>query len=272
MELLVIFTISTIGFTAFYYLNKMYYPTVMKVITGPEGCFFGLDEKNRREYFSRNVADLHALIAAPLAYYVCFHACDDPTKTIFNSQECLMKPQKSQLYLIAISTGYVTYDVFICVFELGYSLSKGGDFIAHHIVGIIGALCVLVAGRFSVALSAGNLFSEWTSFAMNHRWRMLKHKMTEGCGFMLVNAVFFLGYVVARVVFMAVLLYKNYQIQQVFAISSDPPIVYYCAIASTVLQFMLYVIQMFWFKLIFGAFMRTMKGGKPQIASRDKDS
>ena len=89
---------------------------------------------------------------------------------------------------------------------------------------------------------------------------------------MLVNAVFFFVYFIARVVFMAVLLYKNYQIQQVFAISSDPPIVYYAAVASTVLQFVLYVIQMFWFKLIFGAFMRTMKGGKPQIASRDKDS
>jgi len=70
----------------------------------------------------------------------------------------------------------VTYDVFICMFELGYTLSKGGDFIAHHIVGIIGAFSVIVAGRFNVALSAGNLFSEWTSFPMNFRWRMLKHK------------------------------------------------------------------------------------------------
>ena len=171
--------------------------------------------------------------------------------------------------MIAISTGYVTYDVFICVLELGYTLSNGGDFIAHHIVGIIGALCVVVAGRFNVALSAGNLFSEWTSFAMNHRWRMLKHKRTEGALFILVNAIFFGGYVIARVFFMAWLLFRNYQIQQVFAISSDPTIVYYCAIMSTFLQVCLYFIQMFWFKLIFGAFMRTLKGGKPQIASKD---
>lgn len=209
-ELLVIFVVATVGFTAFYYLNKMLFPTIVGLVAGPKSHFFGLDEKNKREYISRNVADLHALIAAPLSYYVCFHACDDPTKSIFTSDECLMKPQKSQLYLIAISTGYVTYDVFICVFELGYTLSKGGDFIAHHIVGIIGALCVIVAGRFNVALSAGNLFSEWTSFPMNHRWRMLKHKMTEGFPFLLVNAVFFGGYVVARVFFMAWLLYRNY--------------------------------------------------------------
>lgn len=119
------------------------------------------------------------------------------------------------------------------------------------------------AGRFNVALSAGNLFSEWTSFPMNHRWRMLKHKMTEGFPFLLINAIFLTSYVVARVFFMAWLLYRNYQIQQVFRISSDPDIVYYCAIMSSVLQVCLYLIQMFWFKLIWGAFMRTLKGGKP---------
>ena len=73
------YILTTIGFTAFYYVNKMFFPSVMHVITGPEGYFFSLDDKNKREYFSRNVADLHALIAAPLSYYVCFHACDDPT-------------------------------------------------------------------------------------------------------------------------------------------------------------------------------------------------
>ena len=66
-----------------------------------------------------------------------------------------------------ISTGYVTYDLILCVFELGYTLKQGGDFILHHIVGMIGAYAVLVCGRFNVALSAGNLVSEWTSFPMN---------------------------------------------------------------------------------------------------------
>jgi len=52
------------------------------------------------------------------------------------------------VYLIVISTGYVTYDVFIAMLELGYTMSfkNGGDFIMHHIVGIAGALSVLVAG------------------------------------------------------------------------------------------------------------------------------
>ena len=268
-ELGYIFVIFTVGFSVLYYMNKALFPMLMHATAGPDGHFFKLDEKNKREYYSRNVADIHAWIAAPLSLYCVFYICDDPTQSIFTSQECLMKPQKAQLYLIAISTAYVTYDVIFCVIELGYTMRNGGDFIAHHIVGIIGALCVLVAGRFNVALSAGNLVSEWTASAMNFRWRMLKHKMTDGFPFLLINAVFFGSYVVARVFFMAWLLYRNYQIQQVFAISSDPTIVYYCAIMSTVLQVCLYLIQMFWFKLIFGAFMRTLKGGKPQIASKD---
>ena len=146
-----------------------------------------------------------------------------------------MKPQKSQLWLICISTGYVTYDLFLCFFELGYSFKKGGDFIMHHIVGALGAYAVMVAGRFSVALSAGNLMSEWTTFSMNQRWRMIKHKQGEGTIYMLVNAIFFFSYFFVRIVFMFMLLVRNYQIQQNFDIWSDPPVVAICAIVCTVL-------------------------------------
>ena len=133
-------------------------------------------------------------------------------------------------------------------------MKSGADFIAHHIVGIIGAVTVLIAGRFNVALSAGNLFSEWTTFAMNHRWRMLKHKQTEGLPFILMNDV------IARIVFMAMLLLRIYQIQSNFSISSDPPLIWTASVISSALQVVLYLIQLFWFKLIFGAFVRTLQG------------
>ena len=139
-------------------------------------------------------------------------------------------------------------------------MKSGADFIAHHIVGIIGAVAVLIAGRFNVALSAGNLFSEWTTFAMNHRWRMLKHKQTEGLPFIFMNAIFLMCYVIARIVFMAMLLLRNYQIQSNFSISSDPPLIWTASVISSALQVVLYLIQLFWFKLIFGAFVRTLQG------------
>ena len=87
---------------------------------------------------------------------------------------------------------------------------------------------------------------------------------------MLVNAIFFFSYIACRIIFMGLLLLRNYQIQKVFDIFSDPPIVAGCAIISTMLQVGLYLIQLYWFKLIFGAFMRTMQGSKPTIASKDE--
>ena len=79
MDLFYVFTIATVGFTVFYYMNKALFPMLMQVTAGPEGWFFKLDEKNKREYYSRNVADLHAAIAAPLSFYSVFFICDDPT-------------------------------------------------------------------------------------------------------------------------------------------------------------------------------------------------
>eukprot|EP00354_Favella_ehrenbergii_P004751 CAMPEP_0170463564 /NCGR_PEP_ID=MMETSP0123-20130129/8633_1 /TAXON_ID=182087 /ORGANISM="Favella ehrenbergii, Strain Fehren 1" /LENGTH=132 /DNA_ID=CAMNT_0010729037 /DNA_START=168 /DNA_END=563 /DNA_ORIENTATION=+ len=130
-------------------------------LSGEKSPYFSLDEKARREYHSRNVADLHGLISAPLAIYSIFLVCDEPGQNIFSSYECIMKPQRSQIWLIAISSAYVTYDLWLCIFELGYTLQKGGDFIAHHVVGLLGAISVLISGRFNVALSCGQLVSEW---------------------------------------------------------------------------------------------------------------
>lgn len=76
-ELLILYVLATIGFTVFYLLNKWYYPAVMKMFFGPESPYFKLDEKNLREYHSRNVADFHSAIAAPLSTISLFYCCDD---------------------------------------------------------------------------------------------------------------------------------------------------------------------------------------------------
>ena len=133
------------------------------------------------------------------------------------SNQCLVKPQKSMIYLILISSAYVTYDNFICMYDLGYGLSmkNGGDFILHHVVGLIGALAVLVAGRQNVALSCSQLISEWTSFPMNFRWRMLKHGQADSIFYIPVNFIFLLSYIIFRIVAMGMLLVRTWQIMQV---------------------------------------------------------
>lgn len=166
-EILIIYILSTLGFTVAFYANKMFFGSFMEMVGGDKSPYFQLDEKRRKEYWSRNVADIHALIAGPASYFAAFYPCEDESKSIFSSQQCLNTPARSQIWLIAISSGYVTYDMFICVFELGYTFKKGGDFLIHHIVGLIGAVTSLAGGRFCVALSSANLFSEWTTFPMN---------------------------------------------------------------------------------------------------------
>lgn len=116
------------------------------------------------------------------------------------------------IFCICIGAGYVTYDLWMCIFVLNYNLKSGIDFIIHHFVGLVGAFAVLVSGRFNVALSCGQIVSEWTSFPMNFRWRLLKHKQTEGLAFMAVNFVFLFAYIACRMVFMGTLLVRNYQI------------------------------------------------------------
>lgn len=248
-----------------YFVSEAVYPGLMEALLGKENAYAKMKPQAQAEYHSRNVSDVHAIVAAPLAVYSCFSVCANPDDNIFSSQQCLMTPTKAQLYLVSISAGYVTYDLVIIFWKLGYTVKTGGDFVVHHIVGLVGALAVMISGRFNVALSAGNLVSEWSNLIMNLRWRMLKHKMTEGLPFLVVNAIFMLSYIIVRIVFMLMLLIRNYQIQQVFDIYSDPPAVYSCAIVSLVLQVSLYLIQIYWFKLIVGAFLRTLRGHKPMI-------
>jgi len=94
-ELMVIYVLATLIFTVVYFLNKMYFASVIMAISGDKSCYFALDEKARREYHSRNVADFHGLISGPLALYSSFMVCDDPNQNIFSSYECVMKPQRS---------------------------------------------------------------------------------------------------------------------------------------------------------------------------------
>ena len=92
IELLAVYIFFVIFFWVLYYLSKWYYSDFIKLIFGPESPYFKLNDRNLREYHSRNVADIHCFIAAPLSTLSIFYCCDDSTKDIFSSQECLMKP------------------------------------------------------------------------------------------------------------------------------------------------------------------------------------
>ena len=89
-----LFVASVVFFFAMYYISVCTFHPFCKTFTSEKNEFFRMSKRNIAEYHSRNVSDVHAMIALPIAFYSCFYACDDPTKTIFNSDICLNKPQK----------------------------------------------------------------------------------------------------------------------------------------------------------------------------------
>ena len=75
-----------------------------------------------------------------------------------------------------------------------------------------GAIGVLISGRFCIALSAGNLVSEFSNAAMNLRWRFLKHKLYDSWWFIVVSLIFMGSFILSRGIFMLMLLVRNYEV------------------------------------------------------------
>ena len=166
--------------------------------------------KVRKEYYSRIVSDVHALVATTAAIITVYYSCDDHYQTIFTSLECINKPKLVALYIITISSAYCVYDIYICLIEIKFTAFECKDYIFHHVVGVLGALLVLVSGQFPVALSVGNLVSETSNFCMNFRWRLLKHKITEGSLFLFASILFMVVFFFSRVVFMLLLVIRTF--------------------------------------------------------------
>ena len=172
--------------------------------------FHLMPAKVKKEYYSRIVSDLHAIVATCASIYVIYFACENPADTVFTNFECLNDPNQVGLYIIAISSAYCLYDMYICIFEIKFAFHECSDYIFHHTVGLLGAILVIVTGQFPVALSVGNLVSETSNFCMNLRWRLLKHKMTESQWFIASSILFMVVFFFSRVVFMLMLNIRTY--------------------------------------------------------------
>ena len=109
-----------------------------------------------------------------------------------------------------MSTGYVIYDLYICIFEIKYGWKEGAEFVIHHVIGILGAAGSLFCGRFNPPLSAGALLSEASNMMMNYRWFMLKHGATDHPLYLPVQALFAICFFLSRVVFMLMMVIRNF--------------------------------------------------------------
>ena len=93
-ELLGMCVFSAIFFYVQFRLAQTYVPIVCRLFSGDKNLYFEMPKKVQAEYVSRVVSDIHSFIALAMSWYGCFYACEDPTATIFNSFDCVMKPAR----------------------------------------------------------------------------------------------------------------------------------------------------------------------------------
>lgn len=117
-NLLVIFFGATVGLYFLYKATEWVLENYPAVLFSKESEFHRMPEKVKKEYYSRIVSDLHAIVATCASIYVIYFACESPSDTVFTNFQCLNEPKLVGLYIIAISSAYCLYDMYICLFEI----------------------------------------------------------------------------------------------------------------------------------------------------------
>lgn len=66
--------------------------------------------KKRVDYMTRVIAIWHAIVVTVLAYFGCFHLCDNPQSTIFTDMQCLLTPKLYHVISATFTIGYLSFD------------------------------------------------------------------------------------------------------------------------------------------------------------------
>lgn len=75
---------------AFYMVYKMVEYVVPEIMTVYDPSFDKLREKDKKEYFSRIVSNIHAVAALMMGLKCLYASCDEGT--LLSNDECLLKP------------------------------------------------------------------------------------------------------------------------------------------------------------------------------------
>ena len=262
---------SIFGWYLVFKVLEFIWETFGPVFLCPENEYFKMPPKVKGEYHSRSVSDIHALIAGILAIKAVFFSCESPVDSAFTSDECANSPSALATFLATFSAGYCIYDLYICIVEIKFSYSEMRDYLFHHIVGCLGAATAIFGGKYLVILAVGNLISETSNSLMNIRWRLLKHKMADHWGFIAASVSFMVVFFFSRVVLMLMLLIRivglrlgtNWRV-------GHHPVTYVIALSGEFCQLLIYLLQLFWFYMIFRNFYRTLIGGYKDKAYKDR--
>ena len=84
-HLISIFFGATLGFYVLYKATEWVLENHPRVLFSKESEFYHMAEKVKKEYYSRIVSDLHAILATCASIYVIYFACENPKDTVFTN-------------------------------------------------------------------------------------------------------------------------------------------------------------------------------------------
>jgi TLC domain len=128
--------------------------------------------KKRVDYLTRVVAIIHAALVTIFAYYGVFHLCEDPSKSVFTSQECLLTPKLFHVLSAVVTIGYLSFDLIATLVFNHENNTLTYQTYAHHVAGIVSFYAALVCKpQTSVFLigAVANQFTEISTPFMNLR-------------------------------------------------------------------------------------------------------
>lgn len=213
-DLVACFFIFTFGFLVLFKTCEWLLENFGTLVFGPHSEFHKMSKKVKKEYYSRIVSDLHAVLGISMSIYSTYYSCENPKDNIFTSFECATTPNLVGLYCIAFSSAYCVYDIYVCLVEIEFTAFECRDYIFHHVMGCIGGVTSYTFGYFCPILAVAILISETSNFCMNIRWRLLKHKMTEHWSFVAASMAFMITFFCSRVFFMLMVVLRCIELNQ----------------------------------------------------------
>ncbi|CDW75295.1 uncharacterized loc101213712 isoform 1 [Stylonychia lemnae] len=137
------------------------------------------------------------------AYSIVPNEEDYGYQNFFVSDYCLMKQSNIwQMITLCFSSGYLTFDIYICYAKIQDHSKMQTQTYLHHICGITGFIMAIFYGPGgALIISNVLLINEFSTFFLNYRQFLLAFKRNDTTLYQ-VNAIgFFFAFFFSRIVF-----------------------------------------------------------------------
>lgn len=125
--------------------------------------FATLSVENKRDYLSRVVSTIHALLSCVASVISTCYLCG------FNDMECMMRPQLFRSKALAFSAGYFAYDLMVCLFLIKTDAMT----LAHHAISLSGSVGSVYVGQQYAAVCLMSYVTEISTPFVNYRTMLI---------------------------------------------------------------------------------------------------